>query len=65
MTVEDRKAYDSYEYNKAINENIMRAKIEDGIEAGMSENEEKMVQAMKANGMSDAEIQKIIQSIQK
>jgi len=63
MTVEERKAYESYEYNKAINDDVMQTKFNDGHEDGRVSERQAMIQAMKSNGMSDAEIEKIIQSI--
>jgi len=37
---------------------------EKGREKGRGEGQEQMIQAMKANGMSDTEIEKIVRSIQ-
>ena len=63
MTPEERAAYESYELNKAINEDIIRTAKNDAHEDGRVSERQAMIQAMKANGMSDAEIDKIIKAI--
>ncbi|MCL2813224.1 MAG: Rpn family recombination-promoting nuclease/putative transposase [Oscillospiraceae bacterium] len=58
MTDEERAAYESYKFNQTINEGVVQVKIDEAIE----KNNEQIIQAMKANGMSDEEINKIISS---
>jgi len=59
MTEEERAAYESYELNKAINEDVLQTKLKDG----RALERQAMIQSMKANGMSDDEIDKIIKAI--
>jgi predicted transposase/invertase (TIGR01784 family) len=56
MSEEERKAYEEYELNKAINEDVLQTKFKDG---RMSERQA-MIEAIKGNGMTDDEINKII-----
>jgi len=63
MTEEERAAYENYELNKAINEDIIRTAKNDAHEDGRALERQAMIQAMKANGMNDDEIAKIIKSV--
>ena len=56
MPEEERMAYEDYELNKAIIEDVLETKFKEGREAGR----QAVIRAMKANGMSDEEINGII-----
>ena len=61
MTEEEREAYEAYRFNQTINDGVMQVKFEEG----QAKAQETMIKAMKANGMKDDEINKIIESVQK
>jgi len=60
MSEEEREAYESYQFNKTINEGVMQVKYDEG----RAKEREKIIQAMKARGMSDDEINEIVKSVQ-
>jgi predicted transposase/invertase (TIGR01784 family) len=62
MTPEERAAYDEYEVNKAINEDVLQTKFNEGELSGEQKGKQKIIEAMRDNGMSDAEINKIIKA---
>jgi len=55
MTEDERAAYEEYELNKSINEDVLQTKFKDG--------QQSIIESMKANGMTDDEINKIISSV--
>jgi len=58
MTEEERRAYEAYQFNETINEGVMQVKIDEALE----KSEQKMIQSMKENGLSEDAINRIIQS---
>ena len=61
MTEKELRIYEEYQFNKAINESIMATAINDGIEKGRQE----MIEAMRKNGLSEEDINHIVNSINK
>jgi len=60
MTEEERKEYEAYQFNKAINESILAAAEQDGEEKGIN----KAIEAMRKSGMSEEDIKRITDNIQ-
>ena len=57
MTVEERKAYEAYELNKSINEDVLQTKFDEG--------KQKMVEALKIIGVSDKQIEEALKVSEK
>ena len=57
MTVQEQRAYDEYEFNKTINEGIIQVKIDEA--------EKKLIEALKASGVSDEQIEQAVKMLDK
>ena len=57
MSDKERRIYEEYRFNKTINEGVLSVREEKGRREGKQE----MVEAMKASGMSDEDIEKIME----
>ena len=60
MTPKERAAYDEYQLNKTINEGVLQVKFDEGEQSGEQKEKQRMVEAMKAKGISDTDIKEIL-----